>query len=480
MTTALATLICAIGIAGLFYLDRDKSVRTSKALWLPVIYLWITGSRSVSEWLGYSPNTDANIQLNGSPLDAIIFAVLLAAATVVLILRWKRIRPFLIANWPILIYFVYCFISFAWSSNPEIAFKRWTKAQTDLAMCLVIVTDRQPVEALKRVVSRVGFILLPASLLLIKYYGNLGREYSPDGALMRTGVTTNKNMLGVMLFVVSLFTMWRVITLWRAKNQPDRVRHLLAQCALLAFGVVLLRMSDSKTSIACFALGSAIVFATGLRAIKNRPVRVHVLCLAVFLAGGLALLFGGGSLVVQAMGRKSNLSGRTDIWAALIPAAPNAIVGAGFESFWISPGEVKFKEALNRNGWWHAESLNEAHNGYLEVYLNLGILGVGLIVLILISGYRSAVAAYRRSPSIGGLMIAYIIVSAFYNITEAGFRSLDLSWIFLLLAIISASGVAMGVIEGQALRNRDSRGSGEKVKSASNKPLPIKATAWTV
>ena len=77
-------------------------------------------------------------------------------------------------------------------------------------------------------------------------------------------------------------------------------------------------------------------------------------------------------------------------------------------------------------------------------------------------------------------MIAYIIVSAFYNITEAGFRSLDLSWIFLLLAIISASGVAMGVIEGQALRNRDSRGSGEKVKSASNKPLPIKATAWTV
>ena len=47
----LAFLICSTGIAGLFFLDRDKSVRTSKALWLPVIWLWIAASRPVSLWL---------------------------------------------------------------------------------------------------------------------------------------------------------------------------------------------------------------------------------------------------------------------------------------------------------------------------------------------------------------------------------------------------------------------------------------------
>ena len=49
------------------------------------------------------------------------------------------------------------------------------------------------------------------------------------------------------------------------------------------------------------------------------------------------MLFGGGSDVVHALGRKSNLTGRTDIWAAVIAAGPNPSFGAGFESFWISP-----------------------------------------------------------------------------------------------------------------------------------------------
>ncbi len=62
----------------------------------------------------------------------------------------------------------------------------------------------------------------------------------------------------------------------------------------------------------------------------------------------------------------------------MIPAVPNAIVGAGFESFWISPSVQNFWRKLV--GWWHPEGLNEAHDGYIEVYLNLGWIGVCLIV----------------------------------------------------------------------------------------------------
>jgi O-antigen ligase len=97
-------------------------------------------------------------------------------------------------------------------------------------------------------------------------------------------------------------------------------------------------------------------------------------------------------------------------------------------------------------GWWQGgEGLNEAHDGYIEVYLNLGWIGVCLISLVLISGYRRAVAAFRLNPSIGGLMLAYIIAAAVYSITEAGFRMLDPVWIFLLLAVVSASGIVAGL-----------------------------------
>ena len=443
MNPLLATLICACGIAGLFYLDRDNSLRTSKALWIPVIWIWIVGSRPVSFWLGMSP-TGGNVQLDGSPVDAAIFGVLLVAAIAVLIRRRSRTRSLLARNWPILIYFLYCLISVAWSYHPDVSFKRWIKAIGDLAMVLVIVTEPRLPDALGRLFSRVGFLLFPTSVLLIKYYGELGRGYDPGGAAMNTGVTTNKNMLGVMLLVITLGALWHLTSLMRAKDQPNRGRHLLAQIVLLAFGISLLQMADSATSLACFILGGVIILATGLQMIRTRPTRVHMLCLAIFLAGGIGLLFGGESLATGALGRNSNLTGRTEIWAAVIPAAPNSIVGAGFESFWISPSVLKFRRSLV--GWWQGgEGLNEAHDGYIEVYLNLGWIGVCLISLVLISGYRRAVAAFRLNPSIGGLMLAYIIAAAVYSITEAGFRMLDPVWIFLLLAVVSASGIVAGL-----------------------------------
>src|SRR5580704_4682057 len=92
MSAQLAFLICSVGIAGLFYLDRDKSVRNSKALWLPVIWLWIAGSRTVSVWLGTgggSPGALAST-LDGSPMDAAIFEALIVAGVIVLFQRRNR------------------------------------------------------------------------------------------------------------------------------------------------------------------------------------------------------------------------------------------------------------------------------------------------------------------------------------------------------------------------------------------------------
>jgi exopolysaccharide production protein ExoQ len=456
MNPSIASLLCLVGVAGLFYLDRDKTVHTSKALWLPVSWLAISASRPVSEWVGASP-TGSNAQLNGSPLDAAIFGALLAAAIAVLIPRARATRILLAANWPILAYFLYCLLSVAWSYHPDVAIKRWIKAIGDVAMVFVVVTDARPVAAFRRLISRVGFLLLPASVLFIRYYGDLGKAYSPDGMQVNTGVTTNKNMLGVLVLVVSLATLWRVLTLLRDRAQLNRRRHLTVQITLFLFGVALLKMADSATSIVCFILGAGIILATRTRAVRSRPARVHVLCLTIILTAVLLMFFGGGGGVVHALGRQSNLSGRTDIWAAVIPAVPNALLGAGFESFWISPSVLQFQRALVRGGWWHPEVLNEAHNGYIEVYLNLGWVGVVLISLVLISGYRRAVEAFRLNPSIGGLMLAYVVAAAVYSATEAGFRMMDPIWIFLLVAIVTSSAVGAGVFRTETSRKLASR-----------------------
>lgn len=445
MGTPLAFLICSAGIAGLFFLDRDKSVRPSKALWLPVIWLWIAGSRSVSVWLGTGGSSSAGnlaATLDGSPLDAAVFEVLIAAGIVVLFQRKKRTIALLKASGPVVIFFVYCLISVSWSPFPEPSFKRWIKAIGDLVMVLVLVTDAQPIVALRRLFSRLGFILFPASILLIRY-SDIGRAYDNDGTPMNTGVTTNKNTLGLIVYLVSLGVLWSVRSLLMDKKAPNRTRRLIAQVTLLTFGIVLLQMAHSATSIACFILGGGLMLATGLRAIRKRPARMHALCVGIVVAGALAMLFGGGSAVSSALGRGQGLSGRSDIWQAALAAADSPLIGTGFESFW-NKNAHKVARSLTLLGFLDMSNLVSAHNGYVEVYLDLGLVGVGLLTFILISSYRRAGEAFRRNRELGALILAYLVTGVFYNITEAGFRLLSPSWIFLLLAVVSATSVAAG------------------------------------
>lgn len=435
---SIALLVCLIGIAGLFFLDRDNSVRNSKALWLPVSWLWIVGSRPVSSWLGITPsNQDFNQQLlDGSPTDRAVFSVLLAAGIIVLCWRRKRTRACLRGNVPILIFFSYCLLSVLWSDFPDVAFKRWTKAIGDLVMVLIVVTDAEPVAALRRLFSRVSFVLLPASVFLIKF-SELGRGFDPDGNPMNTGVTTNKNTLGVITFVLALGAVWRVLVLLRARDQPNRGRHMLAQVTVVAFGVALLMMANSVTSRVCFALGAVLMLVTGLPVIRRTPSYVHVVVLTIALIGGTAMVFGKAALT-HAVGRQENFTGRTEVWAAVLPVVPNAVVGAGFETFWLGPRLQKVWSRLS--GFMQ---VNEAHNGYIEVYLNLGWVGIGLMGNILISGYRRVCKAVHREPMVGSLVLSYVAATATYSVTEAGFRMLNPSWIFLLLAIVGANVTAL-------------------------------------
>lgn len=445
MSSSLALLIFGAGIAGLFYLNRDQTVRTSKALWLPVIWISIAGSRAVSLWFssGSSSNGSIAATLDGSPTDAAIFEVLIIAGIIALFQRKNRTIAILKSNGPVLLYFFYCMISTAWSPIHGPAFKRWIKDLGDLVMVLIIATEAQPTAALGRLFSRIGFILLPISIPLIRYT-SLGVTYDEYGPT-NTGVTTNKNALGLIVFILSLGALWNIRALLLDKKAHNRTRRLVAQGTLLLFGIVLLQMAHCATAIACFVLGGSLMLATSLRAIRNRPGRVHALCLGIILAGGTMLLFGGESMVTGALGRQSNLTGRTDIWRACLAAADNPVFGTGFESFWnVNVNKV----AVGLRGFWGptVHNLVSAHNGYIEVYLDLGCVGLCLIIFILVSGYRHAAKSFEQNPQFGSLMLAYVATSIFYSITEVGFRVLTASWIFLLLAVVTSSGLTAGLV----------------------------------
>jgi O-antigen ligase len=220
------------------------------------------------------------------------------------------------------------------------------------------------------------------------------------------------------------------------------------------------------------------MLATGLRAIRNRPGRVHALCLGIVLVGGLTTLLGGVSILTGALGRNSDM-GRADIWKASIETADRPVFGTGFESFWnANARKVARNPALA--AYWDMSNLVSAHDGYIEVYLDLGLVGLCLIALILISGYRSAVKAFKRDPQFGSLLLAYIATAVFYSITEVGFRVLTPIWIFLLLAVVSASGVTAGFFRTSSPRRPPSRMAAPTGVSPDEESVYASAQMYTI
>ena len=406
-------------------------------------------------WLGLGPSVPSGdmlaATLDGSPVDAAAYGVLFLAGATALVWRGRKTGAILKASIPINIYFAYCLLSTLWSPFPESSFKRWVKCVGDLIMVLVILTDAQPTAALRRVFSRVALVMFPLSIVFIKFT-NFGVVYDEQGPHY-IGVTTNKNALGVMIYIFTIGVLWNICSILFNRQAPYRARRLVAQTILFASGIVLLQMAHSATSIFCFVLGGGLMLATGFPIIKRRPKTLHILCLGIVVFGAASVFFGGTGAVTSVLGRKSDLSGRTEIWAAAIASEDSQWFGTGFESFW-NKNNPKVVSILQSQGFADILNLNSAHNGYLQIYLDLGLLGLFLLSLVLVGGYLKVVKAFRMNRELGSLFLAYLITCAFHAITESDFRIMTLTWNCVLLSVLGAAGVIVGEVRAKGRRGR--------------------------
>jgi O-antigen ligase len=429
MSKIIATLVCVAGILGLFSLDRDSKTRTSKALWIPVIWLLINGSRTVSVWLNIGPAiSQAEQYAEGSPLDATVFGILIAAGVLALNLRSRKVRGFLQQNLPILLFFSYCAISIIWSDFPFVALKRWIKAIGDIVMILIVLTDPNPRAATKRFLTRAAFVLLPLSVLFIAFYPELSSVYDQaDRTRYYFGVTTTKNLLGMTCLVCGLGTLWSYIEAYEDRKMPHRARHLIANGLIFATAVWLIVKADSMTSLSCFVMGGVVMVMTTQRWVTDRARGMQIIVSAAVGIPLFAVFLDTAGSLLHALGRNTTLTGRVGIWKAVLSLQTNPLFGTGFESFWLG-------SRLQRVWDMTATGIQEAHNGYLEVYLNLGWIGIILLGTVIVTGYRFAFALSRRDPHAGRIRLAFLTAGVIYCLTEAGFRMLSPIWIAFLFA----------------------------------------------
>jgi O-antigen ligase len=388
----------------------------------------IVGSRFVSQWINVASPIEITEGAEGSPIDAAVFGALILGGSCVLIQR-SVIAGFIRKNPWLVVFMVYSLLSIAWSDFPTIALKRWIKTLGHPIMALIILTDPKPLNALRIVMKRCAFVLIPFSIMLIKYFPEYGRGYEAwTGRATDSGVTLNKNFLGLLCMVFGIFFVWVLMTRSAIANARVRRDELIIGGIFLTMIIWLLLRADSATSLATFILGTMVMVVLGSRMVNKRLLGVYVIAVVIIVLIA-EMSFGLSAGIIQSLGRDPTLTDRTEVWQDALALQDNPLLGAGFESFWLGSR----LDVLWTKWAWRP---NQAHNGYIETYLNLGLIGVVLLVGVIVSSYRNIARQFWCNPDLARLQLAFLAAILAYNITEATFKGVHFGWtIFFIIAI---------------------------------------------
>ena len=152
MPSSLALLLTVSLIVAWLWRASRREVGASAALWLPVLWLAVIGSRFVSQWL-FPGAAGGLADPDGSPVDALFFAAMNVLGALVLIQRRRAVARILRDNPLVVLILLYAFASIAWSDFPFVSFKRYIKALGHPIMALVVATDPRPQRALQIVLK---------------------------------------------------------------------------------------------------------------------------------------------------------------------------------------------------------------------------------------------------------------------------------------------------------------------------------------
>jgi len=430
MPTSLATVIYVGIMLWLFRRDIRQKPNVTGALWIPLIWLLIIMSRFISSWLGiFGIHVGGSSVEEGSPVDALGSGILIIAGLRVLIRRGVRLGEIVRQNRWLTIFFIYCFLAVLWSDFPFVAFKRWIKILGQPIMVLILFTEPDFETALITLLKRCAYVVVPISLLFIKYYPDLGRGFSEwTGQGFNTGITLGKNELGVDCFILGFFFFWYALRVLKMEKSRFRRNELILCGVFLGFIWWLMNRAQSNTPFVSCVIGIVLMLILGRRSVRKENIGTYILVTVVVL--GLAeYLFSISDIFFDLLHRDRTLTDRTKVWADCLAIPINPIIGVGFESFWMG----KRQEIMNEKWGWHP---NEAHNGYLETYLNLGLVGLFILLALLLATFWKARRELLANFHLGRFRVSFLIAVVVYNWTEASFKALHPVWfIFYVIAL---------------------------------------------
>lgn len=232
------------------------------------------------------------------------------------------------------------------------------------------------------------------------------RDYFIEGGYW-IGFFAQKNAMGMNMALGFLV----FVMLAREKNEWSWLcRGFAALCGLLVF------LSGSATSIVIVVTLVCVMFLQALMEKYTHSTSSRVLWVCAIVIGLVMFVGSYSDALFAALGKSEDLTGRTGLWGMLaLMAREKPWFGYGYGGFWVWGGPAQAVWDVIGD----PEEASYAHNGYLQLLLDGGMVGLIFLAGVLIAAFRKA-WAYATSTQ-GNWPIYFLGFLLLHNLTEASF-----------------------------------------------------------
>ncbi|MEH2402702.1 O-antigen ligase family protein [Nostoc sp.] len=361
--------------------------------------------------------------------DKIIFRLFFTFTYIVslslIALRWKKVTYVFSRDKFIWALIGVCALSSFWSLDPDTTVRRFFALAATTIFGLYLASRYTLKEQLKLCAYMFGFSAVMCFLFVIflpQY--SLGNDV--DGAGWQ-GIYPSKNVLGETFVVSAAIFFFQAMT-----NQENR---WVSWLGYITSGVLIF-FSKSTTSIVNFIIiTAAVVIYYRILHLKYK-VMIPILTFISTIAIAFYTWFvSEADTILGSVGKNTTLTGRSEIWSAVLEMiAKKPLLGYGYGAFWIENNSES--TIVQQTIQWNAPN---SHNGFLDLWLQLGLLGFSVFLIGFVINLLKAIYLIRWNQTSESLwLLVYFTVIILTNLAETTFLEQNsLQWILYVSAILS-------------------------------------------
>ena len=379
---------------------------SQRQTWLDTIFVWfglIIYAGSIITPLrilrGAAPLQPGESETVMAACQFLILGILICVVAA----RWQRILPLFRFMVPYLLIIGLCIASVLWSDYPIATVRR----SITLAVCVIFGVycyDSFGLARLTSIVSAIAIFLGALSIFISLIVPSIGYDPTTEDKDAMRGVFSQKNGLADFMLLGIACRCYQVI-------QDRRMPRFLGAVALLYLCIFFSR------SVSSLLISTLVLVVVIWLLLLGRP-RARLVFAFVAISLFIILFFGSLFLpdeIFLALGRDESLSGRVPLWEGVLATiGDRPLLGYGYSGFW-NADSVDVQYLWQRAGW----PAPDSHNGYLDILLHIGVVGLALYGWLWTRIIRLGILAQKAGtlPAATWILL-FMLINALVNLAE--------------------------------------------------------------